>query len=107
MILGLCKEMVGCMERFFRSTKSTISWDVKPCSPVEIHQRFGGTYYLHIKGWKSNQAKQPVRNMAYTSILKMVALRYVWTYMRWASARLHGDTSQNMVLFMVTDMRDL
>jgi hypothetical protein len=29
--------------------KRTISWDVMPCSPVEVHRRFGGTCRLHFQ----------------------------------------------------------
>jgi hypothetical protein len=28
--------------------KSTIFWDIMPCSVLKINQRFGGTYRLHI-----------------------------------------------------------
>jgi hypothetical protein len=24
-------------------------WDIKPCSPLEFHRRFGGTYILHFQ----------------------------------------------------------
>jgi hypothetical protein len=30
--------------------KSTISLDVTRCSPVHVHRRFGGTYYLYLQG---------------------------------------------------------
>jgi hypothetical protein len=29
--------------------KNTVFWDVTPCSPVEVHQRFGGIYCLHLQ----------------------------------------------------------
>jgi hypothetical protein len=32
--------------------KITVFWEVKPCNPVDFHRRFGGTYYLHIQGWR-------------------------------------------------------
>jgi hypothetical protein len=28
--------------------KSTIFWDIKPCSPLRVNRRFGGTYRLHM-----------------------------------------------------------
>jgi hypothetical protein len=34
------------------SVKSTIFYAVIPCSPVEVHWRFEGTYSLHILGWR-------------------------------------------------------
>jgi hypothetical protein len=33
--------------------ESTIFWDITPCSPVKISQRFGGTYRLHLRGRRS------------------------------------------------------
>jgi hypothetical protein len=29
--------------------KSSIFWDIAPCSPLKINRRFGGTYHLHIQ----------------------------------------------------------
>jgi hypothetical protein len=29
--------------------KSTILWDITPCSPLEVNRRFGGTYRLHLQ----------------------------------------------------------
>jgi hypothetical protein len=31
---------------------SFVFWDVAPCTPLEVNQRFGGTYRLHIQGRK-------------------------------------------------------
>jgi hypothetical protein len=30
--------------------KSTIFWDITPCSPLKVNQRFGGTYRLQLQG---------------------------------------------------------
>jgi hypothetical protein len=30
--------------------KSTIFWDITPCSPLEVNRRFGGTYSRHLQG---------------------------------------------------------
>jgi hypothetical protein len=30
--------------------KSTIFWDMRPCSPLKVNRRFGGSYSLHFKG---------------------------------------------------------
>jgi hypothetical protein len=30
--------------------KSTIFWDITPCSPLSVNRRFGGTYRLHLQG---------------------------------------------------------
>jgi hypothetical protein len=37
--------------------KRTIFWDVTLCSPVDVHQRFGGTYCLHLQGQKVSTAR--------------------------------------------------
>jgi hypothetical protein len=37
---------------------STIFWDVRPCSPKEIHWRFGETYRLHLQGWRVSPARR-------------------------------------------------
>jgi hypothetical protein len=48
--------------RFLMSVtkKSTIFWNVTPCSSVKYHVRFGGIYYLHLQG--KRQARQPARS---------------------------------------------
>jgi hypothetical protein len=30
--------------------KSTVFWDITPCSPLKVKRRFGGTYRLHHPG---------------------------------------------------------
>jgi hypothetical protein len=35
--------------------KSNISWDVTPCSLVEISRRLGETYFFHLKGREVNR----------------------------------------------------
>jgi hypothetical protein len=30
--------------------KSTIFWDITPCSPLSVNRRFGGTYRIHLQG---------------------------------------------------------
>jgi hypothetical protein len=32
------------------SLKSTVFWDMTPCSPLNFNRRFGGTYRLHLQG---------------------------------------------------------
>jgi hypothetical protein len=32
--------------------KSTIFWDIMPCSPLSVNRRFGGTYHLYLQGRK-------------------------------------------------------
>jgi hypothetical protein len=37
--------------------KSTILWDITPCSPLRVNRRFGGTYRLHLQDRKIGEAK--------------------------------------------------
>jgi hypothetical protein len=37
--------------------KSSIFWDIMPCSPLKIKQRFGGTCCLHLQGRRISQAR--------------------------------------------------
>lgn len=39
----------------YSKMKNTVMWDVAPCSLVEAHQHFGGTYWLHLQGKSSRQ----------------------------------------------------
>jgi hypothetical protein len=39
--------------------KSTIFWDVTPCSLLSFNRRFGGTYRLHLQGRKNKFSKKP------------------------------------------------
>jgi hypothetical protein len=39
--------------------KSTISWDITPCSPLSVNRRFGGTYRPHLQGRKNKFSKKP------------------------------------------------
>jgi hypothetical protein len=35
------------------SFKSTIFWDIAPCSPLRVNRGFGETYRFHLQGWIS------------------------------------------------------
>jgi hypothetical protein len=37
--------------------KSSIFWDITPCSPLKVNRRFGGIYCLHLQGLKISQIK--------------------------------------------------
>jgi hypothetical protein len=68
--------------------KSFILWDMMPCSPANVAQRFGGTYCLHLQDQKVSQAKSQdeagskqssacfmlFRCLAYSLTLKMQAV---------------------------------
>jgi hypothetical protein len=40
-----------------QSLKSSVVWDITPCSPVKVNRRIGGSYGLHLQGLKLNQAR--------------------------------------------------
>jgi hypothetical protein len=35
---------------------------VTPCNPVQVHERFGGTYCLHLQNWKICRARNQFRS---------------------------------------------
>jgi hypothetical protein len=39
--------------------KSTIFWDITPCSPLRVNRPFGGTYCHHLQGRKNKTSKKP------------------------------------------------
>jgi hypothetical protein len=47
------------MYRKIIPVKSSILWNVTPCSPVEIHERFEKTNCLHVQG---KRRKKPERS---------------------------------------------
>jgi hypothetical protein len=36
--------------------RSSIFWDITPCSPLSVNRRFGGTYRLHLQGRRISRA---------------------------------------------------
>jgi hypothetical protein len=42
--------------------KSTIFWDITPCSPLKVNRRFGGTYHLHLQGRRISRARNQREN---------------------------------------------
>jgi hypothetical protein len=75
--------------------KVTIFCDVRPCSPVRIHRRFGGRYYLNLHCRKTSQSRNQQEGRSCLSLVFW--LIYSRTLKK--EARLHGVTSQNTVLF--------
>jgi hypothetical protein len=74
--------------------KSIIFWDVTPSSVLSCNRRFGGTYRLHLQG----RRKQVLAEII-SSTLKIEAI---------CSSelnRLHGVTSQKMILFIITAVK--
>jgi hypothetical protein len=50
--LGTSQTQIKYMNTWlmFSVLKSTIFWDMTPCSPYSCTRRFGGTYRLHLQG---------------------------------------------------------
>jgi hypothetical protein len=65
--------------------KSTIFWDITPCSPFKVNQRLGGTYRLHLQGRRRSRARNQRES-------RWQAER------RLTFNRLHGVISQKIVL---------
>jgi hypothetical protein len=86
--------------------KSTIFWDITPCSLLSVNRRFGATYRLHLQG-------RPWRCLppAFTLILAQLLFRS-WRCRRYFLPKhrltlngLHGVISQKMALFKTTAVR--
>jgi hypothetical protein len=71
--------------------KSTIFWDITPCSLLKVNRRFGGTYRLHLQGRKISRARNQSESRWQATTLTLNGL--------------HGVISQKMVLFITTAVR--
>jgi hypothetical protein len=49
--------------------KSTIFWDITPCSPLSVNWRFGGTYRLHLQGRRNKYSKKRAKKILLTTCL--------------------------------------
>jgi hypothetical protein len=85
--------------------KSTIFWDITPCSPLSVNWRFGGTYRLHLQDRKNKLGKKLVwKQVASRSLFFLLWRwrRYVPPKRRLTLNGLHCVISQKMVLFITT-----
>jgi len=81
--------------------KNTTFCDVTPCSLVEMYQRFGGTYCIHLQLRRVNNTEKWIqREEERTWSLKMQAVGFFETW-----CRLHDVTFQKTISFIVTAMR--
>jgi hypothetical protein len=76
--------------------KSIIFWEVTPCSLLSFNRRFGGTYRLYL---------QACHLLTCWFLLKLFLRPWRWKRnvppKRWLQhSRLHGVTSQKMILFI-------
>jgi hypothetical protein len=83
--------------------KSTIFWDITPCSPLRVDLRFGGTYRLDLQGRRISRAR--ARNQRESRLQARLILRrwrwrrYVPPKRRLTFNRLHGVISQKILPF--------
>jgi hypothetical protein len=57
MIKEICLDFSVGFEAFTAVfIKSSVFWDITPCSQLEVNRRFGGTYRLHFQGWRISRA---------------------------------------------------
>jgi hypothetical protein len=79
--------------------RTTVSWEVTPCSPTEVHQRFGGMYCLFLQCRKVSQAK--IKQYSYIRLTCLILRSWRWRLYflpkrRWTT-RLHCVHSQTTV----------
>jgi hypothetical protein len=79
--------------------KSTIFWDITPCSSLSANRHFEGTYRLHLQGRRNKFSKKP------ESKQMTRWRRYVPPKFRLTLNGLHGVISQNMVLIITTAVK--
>jgi hypothetical protein len=45
--------------------KSSILWDITPCSPLKVNRRFGETYRLHLLGRRISQTRKKQKSACF------------------------------------------
>jgi hypothetical protein len=94
--------------------KSTIFWDIPPCSPLNVNRRFGGIDRIYYQGRISRARYQreskwqaefclPFRLLSRWYIARLIRpwkWRYVSSNRRLTFNGLHGVISQNIVLLI-------
>jgi hypothetical protein len=71
--------------------KSTIFWDITPCSPLKANWRIIGTYCLLLQGWRINRAR-------YQRKIRRQAERYVPPKRLLTFNALHGVVSHIIIV---------
>jgi hypothetical protein len=87
--------------------KSSIFWDITPCSPLEVNRRLGGTCRFHLQGRIISQGRNQSESW-WQAPYWFLAWLFIWSW-RWrlhvAPKRsltfngLHGVISQKIELF--------
>jgi hypothetical protein len=84
--------------------KSTVFWDITPCSPLKVNKRFGGRYLLYVQDRSINKQSSSCHQFlrlfhAQTIFWTWRWIRYVPPNLRLTFNGLHGVMSQKIVLF--------
>jgi hypothetical protein len=95
--------------------KSTIFWDITPCSPLSVNRRFGGTYRLHLQGRSEQETsvkgvnqRQLTLNVLYGVISQKIILfskilsGYPVFLAKFEPNLLNTSLENSMVLWVVT-----
>jgi hypothetical protein len=78
--------------------KSTIYWDITPCSPLKVNRRFGESFRPHLQVRRTNQARNQCES-------KWRWRRCVPPKCRWTFNGQHDVISQKIVLFILDGIR--
>jgi hypothetical protein len=57
--------------------KNYIFWDIMPCSPLKVNQRFGGTCHFHFQSRRISQEKKSMKQAAVLSGFLLSLLFYL------------------------------
>jgi hypothetical protein len=60
--------------------KSSIFWDVTPCSPLKANLRFGGKYRLHLQDSNNKPRKKPGLSRYQAEKASIDYQRTIWGY---------------------------
>jgi hypothetical protein len=85
---------------FSRRVKSTIFWDITPCSPLRVNRHFGGIYRLHFQGRKIIWARHQHESRWQAELWRW--RWYVPPKRGLTLNELHGIMSQKTELFITT-----
>jgi hypothetical protein len=69
--------------------KSTIFWDITPCSILKVNRRFGGIYRLHLQGRKISRVRNHLESWwpAETSAFPIVSCFRSLKFKNWISSK--------------------
>jgi hypothetical protein len=90
--------------------RSSVFWDITPCSPLKVNQNFGGTCRLHLQGRKISQARNQrdagskqdqyvYLNLAYVGIISFKAVLIEKCLVK---IRMSDDTKSALIFSLFT-----